>query len=131
MIGWRQMRNKGLGAGAERRFGGKVVEREKEKESLGEQIIETLRGMEREKERGGVKGRGQVLAPKQEGKEKKSASVSVMVERAAVRDARRWEDESEDSGECESGVVNENSGSEGEAREVKREVALKGKLVDI
>jgi len=114
----------------------------KKEESLGEQIVERLRSMEREKERArdgreGVKGRGSVQAPRANGREReekraKSLNVSVAVERAAVRDARRWEEESEESAE---GSVAESSGSEGETAAVpavaKREGVLKGKLVDV
>ena len=133
------LRNRNLHARAERRLAasgnkGKAVGKKEEESTLGEQIIERLRGMEREKEKEkektGVKGRGQVLAPKVEGKEKNS--VSVMVERAAVRDARRWEDESEGTLEgSESEGMEESSSREAETREAKRENLQKGKLVDV
>jgi hypothetical protein len=132
------LRNRNLHVRAERRLTGgnsnkgKVAGKKDEEPTLGEQIIERLRSMEREKEKEkmGIKGRRQVLAPKVEGKEKNN--VSAMVERAAVRDARRWEDESEGTLEGSEGeAVEESSGSEAEKRDAKRENLQKGKLVDV
>lgn len=129
------LRNRNLHARAEKRLAPsvnkvKAVAKKEEGSTLGEQIIERLRGMEREKEKekAGVKGRGQVLAPKVEGKEKNN--VTVMVERAAVREARRWEDESEGSLEgSEEEVMGESC--EAETRVAKKENVQKGKLVDV
>ena len=129
------LRNRNLHARAERRLAPSenkvktIKKKEEEGSTLGEQIIERLKGMEKEKEKEkvGVKGRGQVLAPKLEGKEKNNASV--MVERAAVRDARRWEDESDDSLEGSEGVMGECC--EAETRVAKKENVQKGKLVDV
>ena len=132
------LRNRNLHARAERRLAGensnkgKLVGKKDEESMLGEEIVERLRALAREQEREkrGVKGRGQVLAPQLEEKEKKN--VTVMFEKAAVKEARRWEDESEDTldgSECE--AVEESSGSEAEPREAKRENLQKGKLVDV
>lgn len=70
-------------------------------EELGEQIIARLRGMAKE------------------GKTSAEEKVNVMIERAAARDTKNWEDESEDGDDC---------ASEPELQHVEE---VKGNLVDV
>jgi hypothetical protein len=80
----------------------------REEVGLGEQILERLRNMEKEGKRGIPKG------------EEKEASNNVLAERAAVKETRAWEDESEDSDVDEQPKVEEKSGK-----------LAKEKLVDV
>ncbi|CZR62051.1 uncharacterized protein PAC_11948 [Phialocephala subalpina] len=94
------------GGRSERRVAGNrgVIERGikySKSEELGEQIIARLRGMAKDgKANAGEKG-------------------NVMIERAAARDTKNWEDENEDSDDC---------ASEPEVQHVEE---VKGKLVDV
>lgn len=75
--------------------------RSSKSEELGEQIIARLRGMAKD------------------GKANAGGKGNVMIERAAARDTKNWEDESEDSDDCTSEPG------------VQRIEEVKGKLVDV
>ncbi|KAF8865469.1 hypothetical protein BDZ45DRAFT_796309 [Acephala macrosclerotiorum] len=96
----------GHGGRSERRVAGTRGVRERgmrfsKSEELGEQIIARLRGMVKE------------------GKTSTREKGNVMIESAAARDTKNWEDESDDSDDCAS------------EPEVRHAEEVKGKLVDV
>jgi hypothetical protein len=81
----------------------------REDAGIGEEILQRLRAMSKENKKSASKKVAE-----------KEASNNVLLERAASKETRKWEDESDESDDAEKGAIEE-----------KKTKGGKGKLVDV